>query len=152
MASTAPRAFWTRSGVAARTDPEELGGALSQGIPAFGDSIGGMNIAGGISAALFHRERTGETSEIDVSLLSTAWWAAGASVTQGMETGETMRSVMPTFVGPTVNPFLGQLPDLRRRHHQPVHRRARPGISGTPSSISASPNWPTTRASPMCCR
>ena len=66
-----------------------------------------MNIAGGISAALFHRERTGETSEIDVSLLSTAWWAAGASVTQGMETGETMRSVMPNSVGPTVNPFLG---------------------------------------------
>jgi hypothetical protein len=36
-----------------------------------------MNIAGGISAALFHRERTGEAAEIDVSLLSTAWWAAG---------------------------------------------------------------------------
>jgi crotonobetainyl-CoA:carnitine CoA-transferase CaiB-like acyl-CoA transferase len=50
--------------------------------PAFGDSIGGMNIAGGISAALFHRERTGEAVELDVSLLSTAWWAGGASVTQ----------------------------------------------------------------------
>jgi len=86
--------------------PEELGGALSQGIPAFGDSIGGMNIAGGISAALFHRERTGEPTEIDVSLLSTAWWAGGASVTQGMETGETMRSTMPGSVGPTVNPFM----------------------------------------------
>ena len=53
-----------------------------------------MNIAGGISAALFHRERTGEAVELDVSL-STAWWAAGASVTQGMETGVKMRSVMP---------------------------------------------------------
>jgi crotonobetainyl-CoA:carnitine CoA-transferase CaiB-like acyl-CoA transferase len=68
-------AFWTRSGVGHALTPEELGGALSQGIPAFGDSIGGMNIAGGISAALFHRERTGEATEIDVSLLSTAWWA-----------------------------------------------------------------------------
>jgi crotonobetainyl-CoA:carnitine CoA-transferase CaiB-like acyl-CoA transferase len=66
-----------------------------------------MNIAGGISAALFHRERTGEPTEIDVSLLSTAWWAGGASVTQGMETGETMRSAMPGSVGPTVNPFMG---------------------------------------------
>ena len=100
-------AFWTRSGVGHALTPEELGGALSQGIPAFGDSIGGMNIAGGISAALFHRERTGEAVELDVSLLSTAWWAAGASVTQGMETGETMRSLMPDSVGPTVNPFLG---------------------------------------------
>jgi crotonobetainyl-CoA:carnitine CoA-transferase CaiB-like acyl-CoA transferase len=99
--------FWTRSGVGHALTPEELGGALSQGIPAFGDSIGGMYIAGGISAALFHRERTGEPTEIDVSLLSTAWWSAGASVTQGMETGATMRTPMPDAVGPTVNPFMG---------------------------------------------
>jgi crotonobetainyl-CoA:carnitine CoA-transferase CaiB-like acyl-CoA transferase len=100
-------AFWTRSGVGHALTPEELGGALSQGIPAFGDSIGGMFIAGGISAALFHRERTGDAVELDVSLLSTAWWSSGASMTQGMETGETMRSVMPGSVGPTVNPFMG---------------------------------------------
>jgi len=100
-------AFWTRSGVGWALSPEELGGPLSQGIPAFGDSIGGMNIAGGISAALFHRERTGEAVEIDVSLLSTAWWAAGASVTQGMEAGETMRSLMPDSLSPSVNPFMG---------------------------------------------
>ena len=98
-------AFWTRSGVGHALTPEELGGALPQGIPAFGDSIGGMNIAGGISAALFHRERTGEAVEVDVSLLSTAWWAAGASVTQGMETGETMRSTMPGATA-SVNPFM----------------------------------------------
>ncbi|WP_405183275.1 CoA transferase [Nocardia sp. NBC_01377] len=100
-------AFWTRSGVGHALTPEELGGALSQGIPAFGDSIGGMNIAGGISAALFHRQRTGEAIEIDVSLLSTAWWAAGASVTQGMESGVTMRSAMPNSTGGSVNPLLG---------------------------------------------
>jgi len=39
-------AFWTRSGIGHALTPAELGGALSQGIPAFGDSIGGMNIAG----------------------------------------------------------------------------------------------------------
>ena len=99
-------AFWTRSGVGHSLTPEGLGGALSQGIPAFGDSIGGANIAGGISAALFHRERTGEAVELDVSLLSTAWWAAGASMTQGMETGETMRSLMPDAAAPSVNPFM----------------------------------------------
>lgn len=100
-------AFWTRSGVGYALTPEELGGALGQGIPAFGDSIGGMFIAGGISAALLHRERTGEALELDVSLLSTAWWAAGASVTQGMETGEVMRSPMPGSAAPSVNPFMG---------------------------------------------
>ena len=100
-------AFWTRSGIGYALTPEELGAPLSQGIPAFGDSIGGMFIAGGISAALLHRERTGEALELDVSLLSTAWWAAGASVTQGMETGEVMRTPMPGAAGPMVNPFMG---------------------------------------------
>ncbi len=100
-------AFWTRSGVGHALTPAELGGALGQGIPAFGDSIGGMFIAGGISAALLHRDRTGEAVELDVSLLSTAWWAAGASVTQGMETGEVMRTPMPGSLAPSVNPFMG---------------------------------------------
>lgn len=100
-------AFWTRSGVGYALTPEELGGALGQGIPAFGDSIGGMFIAGGISAALLYRERTGEAVELDVSLLSTAWWAAGASVTQGMETGQVMRTPMPGSLAPSVNPFMG---------------------------------------------
>ena len=100
-------AFWTRSGVGHALTPAELGGALSQGIPAFGDSIGGMNIAGGISAALLPSRAHRRAVEIDVSLLSTAWWAAGASVTQGMETGETMRSLMPESGGSAVNPFMG---------------------------------------------
>src|SRR6202040_3031115 len=100
-------AVWARSGGGDALPPGGVGGAPGQGIPAFGDSIGGMFIAGGISAALLHRERTGEAVELDVSLLSTAWWAAGASVTQGMETGETMRTAMPGSVGPTVNPFMG---------------------------------------------
>lgn len=100
-------AFWTRSGIGYALSPAELGGMLAQGIPAFGDSIGGMNIAGGISAALLHRERTGEALEVDVSLMSTAWWAAGASVTQGMDTGECMRAEMPKSGGSQFNPFLG---------------------------------------------
>ena len=48
------------------------------------------------------------TVEIDVSLLSTAWWAAGASMTQGMETGEVMRTFMPgSAAAMSVNPFMG---------------------------------------------
>lgn len=97
-------AFWTRSGVAYSQTPEEMDGILPQGIPAFGDSIGGMFIAGGISAALLHRERTGEAVELDVSLLSTAWWASGALVAQGMETGVISRAPWPGKGGAR-NPF-----------------------------------------------
>ncbi len=100
-------AFWSRGSLGFAMTPPELEGPLSQGMAAFGDSIGGMNIAGGISAALFHRERTGEAVELDVSLLSTAWWAAGACVDLFMETGKSMRNRMPTSGGNPGNPFTG---------------------------------------------
>jgi crotonobetainyl-CoA:carnitine CoA-transferase CaiB-like acyl-CoA transferase len=100
-------AFWTRSGVAYAVTPEELGGAFMQPIGAFGDSMGGMNLAGGISAALFHRLRTGETSEIDVSLLSTGWWACGSAIDQAIEAGSVTRAGMPMSGAAPGNPFLG---------------------------------------------
>ncbi len=100
-------AFWSRSGVGYSMSPAELDGPLSQGLPAFGDSIGGMNIAGGISAALFHRERTGEAVELDVSLLSTAWWAAGSGLAQMVETGSVIRNRMPMSGANPGNPFMG---------------------------------------------
>jgi crotonobetainyl-CoA:carnitine CoA-transferase CaiB-like acyl-CoA transferase len=100
-------AFWTRSGIGHAMTPAEMDGMLSQGMPAFGDSIGAMTIAGGISAALFHRERTGEATEVDISLLSTAWWAAGANITQGMETGVISRNSMPNAASQSVNPLTG---------------------------------------------
>jgi crotonobetainyl-CoA:carnitine CoA-transferase CaiB-like acyl-CoA transferase len=100
-------AFWSRSGIADSMTPKELGGPLGQGIPAFGDSIGGMFIAGGISAALYHREKTGEAGVVDVSLLSSAWWASGALISQVMETGVSTRNAMPTSGGARTNPFIG---------------------------------------------
>jgi crotonobetainyl-CoA:carnitine CoA-transferase CaiB-like acyl-CoA transferase len=100
-------AFWSRSGVGYSMTPQELPGPLTQGIAAFGDSIGGMNIAGGIAAALFHRVQTGEAIELDVSLLSTAWWAAGTAVDLFIERGEVMRNRMPTSGGGPGNPFSG---------------------------------------------
>ena len=99
--------FWARSGIAHAMTPEELPAPLSQGIPAFGDSIGGMFIAGGISAALLHRERTGEAVELDVSLLSAAAWASGAQIAQVAETGIVARNPMPGSGGAARNPFMG---------------------------------------------
>ena len=54
---------------AAGVQPPDYDGVLGMPGPAYGDSIGGMTIAGGIAAALLARERTGETSVVDVSLL-----------------------------------------------------------------------------------
>src|SRR3546814_7799820 len=48
--------------------------------PGFGDSLGAMTIAGGIMGALFHREKTGTATTVDVSLLSTGLWAMGQAI------------------------------------------------------------------------
>ena len=66
--------FWARGGVAAVFPPDAAGWPQGQPSPAFGDVMGGMALAGAIAAALFKRERTGESSVIDVSLLATALW------------------------------------------------------------------------------
>ncbi|HEX7819274.1 MAG TPA: CaiB/BaiF CoA-transferase family protein [Sphingobium sp.] len=100
-------AFWTRGGIAYTMTPEELGGAFMQPIGAFGDSIGGMNIAGGIAAALLHRERTGEAIEVDVSLLSSSWWACGSAIDQSIESGHVSRQSLPISGAVPNNPFLG---------------------------------------------
>jgi len=99
--------FWTRSGIGNSITPKEMDGHLIQGIPGLGDSIGGMCIAGGVAAALLHRERTGEAIEVDVSLLSAAGWAAGAGIDLSAETGEVTHCSMPKSGGVPGNPFMG---------------------------------------------
>jgi crotonobetainyl-CoA:carnitine CoA-transferase CaiB-like acyl-CoA transferase len=84
-------AYWARAGVAmgqtARGDDPTPPPA-----PAFGDSIGAMTIAGGIMGALLHRERTGEATTVDVSLLGTGLWSMGAAVALSMQLGVPWRS------------------------------------------------------------
>ncbi len=70
--------YWARTGVSA---------VISQGddVPrsqpmAFGDVAGAQTIAGGIAAALFARERTGEASVVDVSLLAYGLWNVAPSL------------------------------------------------------------------------
>jgi crotonobetainyl-CoA:carnitine CoA-transferase CaiB-like acyl-CoA transferase len=48
--------------------------------PGLIDLQGGFNLAAGIAGALFKRERTGEPSVVDVSLLSTALWVLGTNL------------------------------------------------------------------------
>ena len=66
-------AFWARGGVG-MTMPDTDGWPPGQPTPAFGDVMGGLATAGAIAAALLKRERTGEPSVVDVSLLATAMW------------------------------------------------------------------------------
>jgi len=99
--------FWCRAGSADGATPDGLDGIVGQPGPAYGDSLGGMTIAGGIAGALFARERTGETSIVDVSLLSTGIWAMGLAVDLSLVSGQAWKaSPFENRSSPT-NPLAG---------------------------------------------
>ena len=72
-------AFWSRGGVGDALTPPGADSPVMQRA-AFGDSIGALTVAGGIAAALLRRERSGETSVVDVSLLNTAMWVMAPDI------------------------------------------------------------------------
>ena len=77
---------------------------------AFGDRNGAVQLAFGMAGALFRRERTGEPSVVDVSLLATAMWTLASDVLSALQgnfraappPGGTQRSQAPN---PLVNTF-----------------------------------------------
>jgi crotonobetainyl-CoA:carnitine CoA-transferase CaiB-like acyl-CoA transferase len=95
--------FWSRGGIAdalTREAPEPV-----MQTPAFGDLMGGLTIAGGITAALYKRKATGETSIVDVSLLGLAAWAMTPQVTAANLYGG---DPIPTFTHREMpNPLVG---------------------------------------------
>jgi crotonobetainyl-CoA:carnitine CoA-transferase CaiB-like acyl-CoA transferase len=97
--------FWARGGVADRLST--TGQPPLQQRPAFGDFIGGMAIAGGIAAALFQRERTGEGLEVDVSLLGTALWVLSPDITAALMYGFMLPAAgdMPSAPNPLVGTY-----------------------------------------------
>src|SRR3989441_2954265 len=95
--------FWARGGIADRLSTP--GQPYVQQRPAFGDFIGGMCIAGGVTAALFRREKTGEGIELDVSLLGTAMWVLSPDIVAALMYGTLLPSAGEMRVTP--NPLVG---------------------------------------------
>ena len=67
--------FWSRGSVSASVTPPDYHRPVGMPAGAFGDSISGMALAGGIAAAIAGRALTGETAVVEGSLLGTAMWA-----------------------------------------------------------------------------
>jgi crotonobetainyl-CoA:carnitine CoA-transferase CaiB-like acyl-CoA transferase len=99
--------FWARAGCAEGATPSDLDGIINMPAPGYGDSIGAMTIAGGIAAALLHRERTGEVPVVDVSLLGAGMWAMGGAVAISQLNGEPWRGRPTNSIGAPGNPLVG---------------------------------------------
>jgi crotonobetainyl-CoA:carnitine CoA-transferase CaiB-like acyl-CoA transferase len=98
-------AYWHRAGVATgMMRPSEDEDPPPPPAPAFGDSIGAMTIAGGIMGALFHREKTGEATTVDVSLLGTGMWSMGAALALSLQMEIPWQA--PPKDTPTRNPLV----------------------------------------------
>lgn len=72
--------YWTRTGASLGVTPPDASVPLAMPGPGFGDLQAGMALAGGVGAALYHRERTGRGTVVDVSLMSVGLWAMGMTI------------------------------------------------------------------------
>jgi len=99
--------FWAYSGIAYSLTPAEFDVPLALSTGPLGDSVSAMNLAGGISAALFHRAQTGKATEVDVSLLSSACWSASGALNCLSAGGLLPRQPLPRTGGMAGNPMVG---------------------------------------------
>jgi crotonobetainyl-CoA:carnitine CoA-transferase CaiB-like acyl-CoA transferase len=79
--------YWSRGGIVDMLTPATNELPIPQR-PAFGDVMGGLALAAGISAALYKRSTTGESSVVDVSLLATAIWNLGPDIAAAQLVGD----------------------------------------------------------------
>ena len=100
-------AFWARAGIAASLTPKGTDGVVNPPVPAFGDTISGTNLAGGIAAALLKRERTGEPSIVDVSLLGSGVWAMGHGIALSLHLDKPFAAAVLGGHGSPTNPLSG---------------------------------------------
>ena len=100
--------YWGRMGSGFGATPPDSPRMVNMPAGAYGDSMGGMCLAGGVAAALFSRERTGETSVVDVSLMSVGAWSMALSLGTTMLTGQVAPPPLMTAKPyQAVNPLIG---------------------------------------------
>jgi crotonobetainyl-CoA:carnitine CoA-transferase CaiB-like acyl-CoA transferase len=122
-------AFWSRAGIAAALTPPGADPPLQRG--AMGDHTAGVTLAGGVSAALVARARTGRGQLVSTSLLRVGLfvlgWDTNAAVRLGIKATPFTRHEHPN---PVILPFKAgdgawfQLLGLQGQRHWPDLIRA----------------------------
>jgi formyl-CoA transferase len=96
-------AGWATSGLAYRlTDPAAPDGPPAQPA-AFFDLQGGNTLAGATAMALFKRERTGEPSVVDVSLMNVGMWTMAPDIVAAPYLSQHMMNLRTTPGNPITN-------------------------------------------------
>ena len=142
-------AGWARSGIQYMlTVPGSLPPTSRPGII---DRVSSMQIFGGIAAALYNRERTGEGQKVEFNLYHTGVWMVGADIMDAL-VGVPLRIVDPAK---SDNPFYDVYKTKDDRWLQLTAGDRYAAASdptgaafwaGSPTP-STGPTWPTTRAS-----
>jgi crotonobetainyl-CoA:carnitine CoA-transferase CaiB-like acyl-CoA transferase len=105
--------FWSRGGVSSGVTPEGLD-PIGMPSGAFGDSLSGISLAGGIAAALVRKSRTGEGCLVEGALLGTAMWAMQMAIVGTHQAG---LPEMPKSAGrqSAFNPLVNNYPTADNR-------------------------------------
>ncbi len=72
-------AYWARSGMQYLSTPPGADWP-ARSLPAFGDIVSGLGLAGAVCAALYRRGASGDPSVVDVSLLAAGMWQLSADI------------------------------------------------------------------------
>ena len=99
-------AFWARAGVAASLTLE--GQPLPYQRGGMGDHMTGLAAAGGVAAALFRRERTGEGSLVETSMLRLGMYQMGTDLSANVRLGtKTFATPLHEAVNPLLTGYQG---------------------------------------------
>lgn len=79
--------FWARGGISSSLTEDHADLPVGPPGPAFGDTLSGSMLAGGVCAAIARRALTGEASTVEVSLLGAAMWSMQRAIAQATDQG-----------------------------------------------------------------
>jgi len=97
-------AFWARSGIMNLLGEPDSPPPPQR--PGMGDHTTALAVAGAVSLALFHRQRTGKGQALDVSLNNTGLWVLGIDVQAALFTGtENVRISRRSVPNPLWNSY-----------------------------------------------
>ncbi|HEX4431368.1 MAG TPA: CoA transferase, partial [Frankiaceae bacterium] len=99
-------AFWSRAGIALALTPE--GDAPPVSRPGLGDHPTGLAMVAGIAGALFQRERTGQGSLVETSLLRTGLYVLGSDLVVQMAGDRPVRGLRRALYNPLLACYQSQ--------------------------------------------